>query len=108
MGKPLYFIFFPGSSSSTAPGAHAACLFSPTFILSHKGPQQDPSWQNLTLICRAKWAELAPLLGWKLGKKSPFGEAGKPDWQEEVLWSERPDPEQMKVDGEVAAGPGIA
>lgn len=107
MGKPLYFIFFPGSSSRAGPGAHAACLFSAAFIPSHKGPQQDPSWQNLALICRAERAELAPLPGWKLGK-SPFADAGKPGWREEALWSERPDPEQMKVDGEVAAGPAPA
>lgn len=97
MGKTLYFIFFPGSSSRAVPGAHAACLFSPAFIPSHKGPQQDPSQQNLALICRAGSR-----------KKSPFGDAGKLGWQEEALWSKWPDLEQMKVDGEVAAGLALA
>lgn len=58
--------FPPGSSSCAVPGALAARLFSPAFIPGHKAPQQDPRWQNLVLICKAEWAELAPLPGQRL------------------------------------------
>lgn len=42
------------------------------------------------------------------GKKNPFARAGTPGWREEALWSIWPDPEQIKVNGKVAAGPAPA